>query len=77
MRLVELKSIKGSIFAIMPDNIKEVCSIENYSTISTYDGNCYDCKFSFEHTVTLINNALMEGHQYMTTTHKFPSCARN
>lgn len=76
MRLAEFKSIGGKLFALNPNNIKEVCSNGEYTTISTYD-NTYDCKFPLDHTIAIINNALTDNHQYITTTHRFPSCARN
>ena len=75
MRLVELKNMKDSIFAIPPDNIREVCPVDTHTIISTYDGNFYDCLYSFEHVVNLINNAFDEGMKYVTTINKrAPSC---
>lgn len=59
MKFIELISMKGTSFSIPSDNIKEVCAVDNHSTISTHDNNCYDCQFSYEHVMNLINYALL------------------
>jgi hypothetical protein len=75
MRLAEFKDMNGKVFALSPNNIKEVWPAGSGANIVTYDNKVYDCRFSFDATFALINSALTDGHQYLTTTHRFPSCA--
>lgn len=71
MRFIQLVSMKGTHFALPVDNIREVRAADNHSTISTYDNNCYDCQFSCEHVVGLINEALRtDMNEVMTNVNK-------
>lgn len=73
MRFIKLISMKGTCFAVPIDNIREVCAAGDCSTISTYDNNCYDCQFSCEKVVDLINNTLSyEMREVMTKANKNP-----